>query len=30
MHERVETVNDRAVDFEIPTLKVNVHFPGNT
>ena len=30
VHERVETVNDRAIDFEIPRLKVIVHFPCNT
>ena len=30
MHELVETVHDRAIDFEIPRLTVNVHFPCNT
>ena len=30
MHELVETVHERAIDFEIPRLTVNVHFPCNT
>ena len=30
MHELVETVHDRAIDFEIPRLTGNVHFPCNT
>ena len=30
MHELVETVHDRAIDFEIPRLTVDVHFPCNT